>query len=543
VGLLLVAGVTGCDFSSTVVADEPGDGGNSVGDASVVDGRSSTAEASSADAVGATNDALSPDGGVDASPAEAGASLDATVDADAGASPDGATDDAGCVPDVICTTNPGAPCVLGHTSCAAGQVTCVDNGLAPDGTGCGAGTCTHGACLAPLTLHAGTDDCPAGGSGCTDLSRTSLTPGRVCTSEAPHFALTALTGLTATLDEAPTDDCLAAGDEVLIINLQGAPGATDNVGNWELLHVASLAGSVVTFATAKTKHYGVAADDAVGTGPTDPKVELVRVPSFGALTVASDAQLITSAFDGATGGVLALRAATLSVAGTISVAGLGYRNGRWSDDTAACSDSVATESGESIGGPPVQSTASSFGGPGGISTPTGLLSFISNPPLCPGAGHSGPGQAGLSDNDAVRTVGAPGGAYGVDDATKLTLGSGASGNLTCENGFPGPALKVVHQLLAGGVVAIFTDSLEVLPAGTITASALPSSRDVSAAGGYVFLSGRVLDLGTDLVTALGGIGIASATTLAGHTAASSDGYVVLQGASVTGTTSPAAHLR
>ena len=174
-------------------------------------------------------------------------------------------------------------------------------------------------------------------------------PGRTC-AEAPEFSVTALAATSATLGSAPADDCLAPGDEVLLINLQGAGDKTDNVGNWELLTIKSLANAKVTFTAPKQRTYGDPADTdaAIGTGAQAQKVALVRVPHFGALTIADGQTLTAAAWDGALGGVVALRAVSLDVAGTISAAGLGYRSGRWSTDNSDCDDNVTTEAGESI---------------------------------------------------------------------------------------------------------------------------------------------------------------------------------------------------
>ncbi|WP_198104205.1 hypothetical protein, partial [Clostridioides difficile] len=89
------------------------------------------------------------------------------------------------------------------------------------------------------------------------------------------------------------------------------------------------------FTTAKTKSYGATAgsDTSIGTAAGQQKVALVRVPSFGALTIAGGVKVTTNAWAGALGGVLALRAATLTLDGTITTAGLGYRGGWWSADT------------------------------------------------------------------------------------------------------------------------------------------------------------------------------------------------------------------
>jgi hypothetical protein len=327
-----------------------------------------------------------------------------------------------------------------------------------------------------------------------------------------------------------------AGDEVILVNLQGSPSATANVGNWELLQIAGVEGAVVTFAAAKSRSYGDVGDESIGAGPTDQKVALVRVAEFGTLTVADGGTLTTGPWNGTTGGLLALRAAKLVVNGTITVAGLGYRSGQWSRDDDSCSENVDTESGESIGGPPVVSTAHQFGAPGGIGAESGV-SFISNTPVNAGAGHSAAGGAGENGNG--RTVGEPGAAYGAGDASRLTMGSGASGNLTCQNAFVGPALVPIGQQLAGGIVVLFADELDVGSGGRISADALPGGRDISASGGYVFVSGTTLGVGNNRVSASGGTAVPATAAISGMTVASSDGYVVLKG-TVTGTTTPAA---
>ena len=481
------------------------------------------------------------DAGVDSAGGDSSGTLDARTDtsssdtgavdtgSDAGLDTgfDAGSEASACSEGTACSTNVGAPCKAGKVSCSGGVATCVDGAATADGTTCTGGACTRGKCLAPLTVSAN-----------VDLSTTSLTPGRTCASESPAFSVIALDASKATVSSAPTGDCLAVGDEVLLINLQGSSTATTNVGNWELLEVKGVSGADVTFAVAKTKFYGAVAgaDAAVGIGATDQKVALVRVPQFGALTVASGISVTSGRWSGTSGGVLALRAAALSVDGTLTASGLGYRSGRWSRD-GACSGNVATEAGESIDGPSVVDTANHFGGAGGVSALTGV-SFNGDTPMCAGAGHAGAGEAGK--NPKGRTLGSPGVAYGVDDAAKLTMGSGGSGNLTCETAFGAPALVDGGELLAGGIVMLLTDHLDIGATGKVTASANTASRDVSASGGYVFISGSVLNVGPGRVTAIGGTGTSLDGPFRGQTVKSGDGYIVVKATTVTGTTSPIA---
>jgi hypothetical protein len=430
----------------------------------------------------------------------------------------------GCTQGTACSTNPGAPCLTGSVMCQGEQATCLDSANSPDGTTCSPGTCTRGTCLAPATINAN-----------IDLSTTIFTPGRAC-AEAPAYNVVNLAASTAMLTPIPDAGCLTSGDEVLLISLQGAPGAIINVGNWELLEINNVTGSVVTFKSTKTRSYGFAAngDAGIGVGPADQKVALVRVPNFGMLAVTSGVTVTTSGWNGLVGGVLAIHAATLNLNGALSAAGLGYRGGESSEDDQSCSDSVTTQPGESIAGPPIAgSTVNNVGAPGGIGGASGVV-FAGNPPLNSGASHATVG--GMGGNGNGRTIGGPGAVYGVADASQLTMGSGYSGNMSCRVGFPGPSLIPGVTPLAGGIVLLISNQLNVGSAGAITASANNASRDVSASGGYVFLRGSSLSLGNARVTAVGGV-----ATGVGGTLAAGDGYIVVSGTTVTGTTRPTAH--
>jgi hypothetical protein len=434
-----------------------------------------------------------------------------------------------CVPNAACSTNAGAPCRTGLVQCGAFGASCADGPAAQDGTMCNAGLCSGGTCRAPTTVDKD-----------INLSTNPSSAGRTC-AEAPQFSVSMISPSSVTLTEAPTGDCLAAGDEALLINLQGSSAGTVNVGNWELVRLASISGTTVTFLNAKTRNYGATAgsDTGIGIGATDQKVALIRVPQFGALTINSGKVLTARRWNGKVGGVVTLRAAKLTVEGQISASGLGYRDGRWSSDNDDCADNVLTEAGESFTGPALAQLANNGGGAGGLSAVTGV-SFNGSTPMNAGSSHATQGEAGKNPNS--RTIGDAGATYGINDATKLTLGSGASGNLTCSVGFAGPALLEVDEKLAGGIVLLIADRIDVGASGSITATAAESFRDIAASGGYVYLKGTTFNLGSDLVTAKGGISTPTNPPASPPHVKAGDGYIVLDGKTVTGTTDPAAHL-
>jgi hypothetical protein len=477
----------------------------------------------------ARNDA----GSSDASPEEDAASLDAAPldaaleDAEAlDAEPQDAEPiDSGdldggstCTPDLACATNPGAPCRLGVTRCSGDNTICIDDRPSEDGAPCANGLCAAGECLAPFTI-----------SNDVDLTTDILTPQRTC-AEAPQWPVVQLGSLDATVTSTPSADCLAIGDELLLINLQGTATATIDVGRWELLQVAMISGLTIEFTAPIRASFG---------DPAEQRIALVRVPRFGALSIVTNVVVTAQPWDGTSGGVVALRAGSFTVEGTISAEGLGYRSGRWSRDSGDCDDNVATEAGESITGPAAAGTMRNGGGSGGLSA-LNNLSFNNNTPICSTAGHAEAGVLGLNPNG--RTLGEPGEAYGVDDGARLTMGSGPGGNLTCEFTVTEPILIDIGQH-AGGIVLLIGGDMTVTTSGRITASALTAGRDIAASGGYVLLQGRDLDVGDELVTSLGALALGGAATTAGLSLPASPGYVVLSATgTVTGTTAPAARV-
>ncbi len=387
---------------------------------------------------------------------------------------------------------------------------------------------------------AGFDAAPFTIGGEVNLTTAVLSAGRTC-GEAPQYAVTGLSATSATLATAPVDDCLAAFDEVLLINLQGTPEASVNVGQWELLEVASVADHTVTFRAAKARSYGsvLDSDSGIGTGASDQKVVLVRVPRYGALTIAADAVVTAEAWNGNSGGVLALRADSIQVDGTLSAARLGYRGGRWSQDGGDCTQNIPTEAGESISGPAVASATANSGGAGGTAAADGP-GYNANSPISPSAGHATAGEPGQNANG--RTLGEPGQAYGQPGAARLTMGSGAPGNLTCtnENSFPILSLPPSDHR-AGGIVVVLANRVTVAESGAVSATPVDAVRDTASSGGYVYLRGATVDVGDERVTARGSKALSVNGPAVGMFNLGSVGYIAIgTSAPLVGQTSPAA---
>lgn len=369
------------------------------------------------------------------------------------------------------------------------------------------------------------------------LSTDSLTEGRAC-AEASAYSVVALSGSTVTLAEIPGADCLAPGDEALLINLQGTPTEHNNVGHWELVSIASLTEADVQLAAPIARFYGSGVSNTgLGVTGATQRVALVRVPRFERLVVEAGATITAAPWNGVLGGVVALRATELELSGTISAAALGYRAGRWSQDDITCSDSTQTEAGESIGGTGTATTLRNLGASGGIGP--GSTSFNGDNPVVSSPGHAEAGQLGFNPNG--RTIGEVGAAYGNPDATTLTMGSGPGGGLSCVATPTGPSPYLFSTTgQAGGIALLLVDALNVTATGTISATPPNSTRDVAYAGGYVFIHGSSLALGEGQVTARGSTGARPSGPFAGQTNRAGSGYVVVSAPSVLGTTDPPA---
>lgn len=285
-------------------------------------------------------------------------------------------------------------------------------------------------------------------------SSASSISGRTCTDvggtggDAPYYSVTALSSTTATLSSNPSNpSCLKAGDEILLINLQGGSSTTTtNVGNYETLTVSSISTNTVTFTTAKTKYYGdgAANDTNIGTGATNQKVMLQRVPNYTNVTVNSTINFYPDAYDYSTGlgGVMFFRATgTVTVSGTIHANAKGYIGGVattditatratpgqslwYTTDTAGRGGLADANSPGKDGG----NGAYSGGGGGGKSlTSAGGSGGTSSSATGAGGGGAGGHAARVSGTFAGFGGGGGGGGYG-------TAGNGGTGNVDGGNG-------------------------------------------------------------------------------------------------------------
>lgn len=208
---------------------------------------------------------------------------------------------------------------------------------------------------------------------------------------------TSITVTSNTLTSPVLTSALAPGDLILIIQMQGAsmnidptPATPVAQGGWggeyttvighvDWYNYLDVWGDVINYNQAGKYEYAQVASISGGNtihlscGLTNGyaisgKVQVVRVPRFVDLTVNTGASIVPTAWDGTTGGVLALEVngnLTISTGAKIDASGKGFRGGQQSDNvsTSAGSGSVndipycatfmsnlASAKGEGIGG-------------------------------------------------------------------------------------------------------------------------------------------------------------------------------------------------
>ncbi len=136
---------------------------------------------------------------------------------------------------------------------------------------------------------------------------------------------------------------LAAGELVMIIQMQGATMTTssttsstwgaisayNSAGKYEFDQVASVPNSTtINLVSALKNSY-----------TSSGNVQIVRVPRYTNFTINSGASVTTDAWNGSTGGIVAIEAdSNTTINGTINVNGLGFRGGNVQQNSTCCSD-------------------------------------------------------------------------------------------------------------------------------------------------------------------------------------------------------------
>ncbi|MEX0274267.1 MAG: DUF4347 domain-containing protein, partial [Flavobacteriaceae bacterium] len=140
-----------------------------------------------------------------------------------------------------------------------------------------------------------------------------------------YASVTGISGTTFTVDDATG---FTAGDLVMIIQMQGAVISTDDdedygtvldtngAGNYELLNIASVSSNDISFASVANSY------------DVNNTIQIIKVPDYSANALTTVTSEITGlAFDGAKGGVVAIKADVLQLDANINMSNAGFRGG------------------------------------------------------------------------------------------------------------------------------------------------------------------------------------------------------------------------
>lgn len=289
------------------------------------------------------------------------------------------------------------------------------------------------------------------------------------TIEAPIDS--ACTGTSGSQSLSATNASFAAGQQVLIHQSQGT-----GAGLWERNQITSYTAGTITLTNALSRTYTSGAQ--------------VRVlKQYSAVTVNSAKTWTAKAWNGTVGGILAfLCSGTLTVAGTISATGKGFRGG-----VSVAGESTQSYSGESSTGASSQSTDPAGNAGGGGRKVMGFQG--------PGGGGGGNGTAG-TDGDAyggsIPYKGIGGDVSGNNSLTTITFGGGGGGGANAPSAPGGNG---------GGIVFIYSNDIATITGSIISggnAGTDYTGTDVGAggggAGGSVLIKAITAVLGTNKIT-------------------------------------------
>jgi len=341
----------------------------------------------------------------------------------------------------------------------------------------------------------------------TDLSTDAS--GTRTVADAVAYSVSAISSATLTLDS--TASGLSAGDEVLLVNLQGSDTSNSSVGAYEFASVESVSGSTVTLMQAVTETYGESSNSDL----TDQTIVLQRVPHYTDVTVAASAVLTSGAWDGSTGGIVAFRATgTVDIASTGAVVAdeLGFEGG--ATGTSNNCDAYQGESYAGLGDGDGDGActaynesyghwAANYGGGGAHIT-----------------GAGGEFAGGATDGDSwtggSATPPYAGNTYGSADLSDLFYGSGGGG--VWNGGTDGAGENPGPGGDGGGIVIIGADALVTNGSEAVTSYGGTTPYWAwgtwtygagGGAGGTIWLQVDSLTLAADSVDASGGFGESS----------------------------------
>lgn len=293
------------------------------------------------------------------------------------------------------------------------------------------------------------------------------------TTEAPIDS--ACTGTAGSTSLSATNASFAANQVIFIHQTQGT-----GAGKWEKNTIQSYTAGTITLGTALANSYVSGAQ--------------VRVlKQYSSVTIDSGKTYTAKAWNGTVGGIIGwLCSGTVTVTGTVSASGTGFRGGAAGSNTDQYGDSGEGTAGASFNN--VSSAANGNGGGAGLQALEGGN----------GGGGGGNGTAGTTGTTqgANPGPGVGGSTGGSADLTTLDLGGGGGtgGRALTNHGASGGT--------GGGIV--FVSGITITVSGAITSSGssggTTSGNEGSGgggAGGSILIKAQTATLGSALISASG----------------------------------------
>lgn len=275
---------------------------------------------------------------------------------------------------------------------------------------------------------------------------------------------------------------LSIGDFVLIH--QSRDGG-DGAGSWELNVIQNIVSTTLTFKYPLENDYATTA-------------QIVKINKNSTVTVNSGQTLSASAWNGSVGGIVVLLASeSISIMGSISVNGAGYRAGGGSSD-----NQVGQRGEGTLGDNSVRQTTSNGNGAGGGG-------YSTNSPWNQGNGGGGGSNSQTNAENGTGTggggnqgggPGSMGASAGSADLTTMVFGGGGGGGGKIgSSGGNGSGIVVL-------IAPIITISGSItLNGNNGTTASFGRGCGGSGAGGSCLIKGQEVALGSNLIIANGGI--------------------------------------
>ncbi|MGE0572402.1 MAG: peptidoglycan DD-metalloendopeptidase family protein [Dehalococcoidia bacterium] len=269
--------------------------------------------------------------------------------------------------------------------------------------------------------------------GTGDDASLSVASGQTQYTDDVRSPLTASVAAGAVSITVSSSAGLGSGDEVLVIQSAGT-----GTGTHEFRRVLRVEGQTVHLNKALSSPFTVGGS---------AKAQVIRVPNYASLTVASGGLLTAHPWNGSTGGVVTFRVRDDAVvSGKVHADGLGYRGGPQHFGTSL--------QGESELGPGAGSCL-----PNGSGGGAGRTSNYGNPPGGGGGGHAQTGTAGDGGiNNGGMCLGQGALANSVSTSSTLNFGGGGGSGGAKLDGSPGLGLSGGN---GGGVLYAAARSLTV----------------------------------------------------------------------------------